>query len=99
MVAMNDGDGTSARRRRQRRLRAQFRHEQQTVAMALAAALHHSAGPKVKLQQHAALRGRSTGTMVEGEEVHEPHHALRGQKTPLPGERPGSLSGPGTAAE
>ena len=34
--------GTSAMRRRQRRLRATLRHERQTVAMELAAALHHS---------------------------------------------------------
>ena len=34
---------SSARRRRERRLRAQWRHEQQTVAMALAVATHHSA--------------------------------------------------------
>ena len=32
-------------RRRQRRLRSMLRHEQQSVAMALAQALHHSAGP------------------------------------------------------
>ena len=37
-----DGAGTSAMRRRQRRLRAVLRHERQTVAMELAAALHHS---------------------------------------------------------
>ena len=36
------GAGTSAMRRRQRRLRAMLRHERQTVAMELAAALHHS---------------------------------------------------------
>ena len=38
-----------------------LRHEQQTVRMALAAALHHSAGPKekkVEFQQYAALRGQ-----------------------------------------
>ena len=35
-------------RRRQRRLRAQWRHEQQSVAVALAEALHHSAGPKTE---------------------------------------------------
>ena len=36
-------------RRRQRRLRAQLRHEQQSVAMAVAAALHHSANKKLLL--------------------------------------------------
>ena len=44
---MADGAGTSVMRRRQGRLRAMLRHERQTVAMELAAALHHSrdAGP------------------------------------------------------
>ena len=38
-----DGAGTSsAKRRRERRLRSMLRHERQTVAMELAAALHHS---------------------------------------------------------
>ena len=42
-VAMSDRDGgSSAWRRRQRRLRSMLRHERQTVAMELAAALHHS---------------------------------------------------------
>ena len=37
--------GTSAaKRRRERRLRSMLRHERQTVAMELAAALHHSCG-------------------------------------------------------
>ena len=51
----------AARRRRERRLRAMLRHEQQTVRMALAAALHHSAGPKEKMVEFAAVR-RFTGT-------------------------------------
>ena len=38
-----DGAGTSsAKRRRERRLRSMLRHERQTVAMELAAALHHN---------------------------------------------------------
>ena len=37
-----DGAMTSAKRRRERRLRSMLRHERQTVAMELAAALHHS---------------------------------------------------------
>ena len=36
------GQPTAAWRRRQRRLRSMLRHERQTVAMELAAALHHS---------------------------------------------------------
>ena len=51
---------SAAQRRRQRRLRSMLRHEQQTVRMALAAALHHSAGPKekVEMQQNGAPRGQ-----------------------------------------
>ena len=70
-----------ARRRRERRLRSMLRHEQQTVRMALAAALHHSAGSKekkVELQQYAAPRGQNTSATAREEVVHE---ALRGQKT------------------
>ena len=55
------GAGTSsAMRRSQRRLRAILRHEQQTVAMELAAALHHSrdAGPGT----YAGLRAQKTAS-------------------------------------
>ena len=61
-------DGTSAaKRRRERRLRAAWRHEQQSVAMALTAALHHSADRKmqmkmVKEQQNEAPRRQTTVT-------------------------------------
>ena len=88
----------AARRRRERRLRSMLRHEQQTVRMALAAALHHSAGPEVKkveLQQHAALRGQKTGTRAGEGEVHEKYDAPRRQNAPHPGVRPGSLFDPG----
>ena len=75
-----------------------LRHEQQTARMALAAALHHSAGLKekqVELEQYAALRGHNTGARAREEVVHDAHVALRGQKTPPPGVRPGSLVDPG----
>ena len=87
----------AARRRRERRLRSMLRHEQQTVRMALAAALHHSAGPKekVEMQQNGALRGQKTAARAGEEVVHDAHDALRGQKTPPPGVRPGSLAEPG----
>ena len=52
-------DGTSAaRRKRERRLRSWWRHEQQSVRAAVAAALHHSrdVGPRTA---HDALRDRS----------------------------------------
>ena len=56
--------GGVAQRRRGRRLRAMLRHEQQSIAMALAAALHHSdvlKEKKVELQQYAAQWGQNTG--------------------------------------
>ena len=70
-------------RRRQRRLRSWLRHERMTVAMTLAEMTHHTAprGPMM--------------ARVGGEVVHDAHDALRGQKPPLPGVRPGSLSDPG----
>ena len=53
---------SSARRRRERRLRAQWRHEQQTVAMALAAATHHSAQRGEWRDLHEAPRGQRTAS-------------------------------------
>ena len=70
----------SAMRRRQRRLRQWLRHERMTVAMALAEVTHH-----------AAPRGPKTAR-AEEEAEYETHYALRGQKTPPPGERPAPLS-------
>ena len=52
--------GSSARRRR--RLCAQWRHEQQTVAMALAVATHHSAQRGEWRDPNEALRGQKTAT-------------------------------------
>ena len=78
----------AAVRRRERRLRSAWRHEQLSVAMALAAAAHHSAQP------NAALRGQKTGTRASEGEACEPYDALRGQKRPPPGMRPGVLVDP-----
>ena len=78
-----DGATGAAARRRQRRLRAWLRHERQSVAAAVAEALHHSAGPREKVVEK---RGRQEG------EVHETHNALRSQTTPLPVKRPAPLS-------
>ena len=72
---------TAAAQRRQRRLRSWLRHERMTVAMTLAEKLHHTS------------RGQKLARV--GEEVHDAHDALRGQETPPPGVRPGSLSNPG----
>ena len=74
-----------AQRRRERQQRAMLRHEQQTVRVALAAALHHSAGPKerkVELQQCAALQGQNTGGRAREGEVHEKNDAPRRQNAP-----------------
>ena len=74
-----------------------LRHEQQTVRMALAAALHHSAGPreKVEKQQNGAPRGQKTAARAREEVEHATHYGPRAQETPPPGERPGILAEPG----
>ena len=65
----------SARRRRERRLRCMFRHERQTVAMALAEQLYRSAN---RVERDAASRQQMTRAR-EGE-VREEHHALRDRR-------------------
>ena len=76
----------SARRRRERRLRCMLRHERQTVAMALAEQLHHSAN---RVERDAALRRQTTRAReVEERELHD---APRRQKPPPPGTRPAPL--------
>ena len=83
--------GSAAKRRRERRLRSAWRHEQLSVAMAVAAALHHSAQRGAGPATYSAPRGQKTAT--EGE-VREPNYAPRSQKPPLPGEHPGVLKEP-----
>ena len=83
--------GGAARRRRDRRLRAAWHHEQLSVKMAVAAALHHSAQRGAGPATYSAPRGQTTAT--EGE-VREPNNAPRSQKPPLPGEHPGVLKEP-----
>ena len=63
----------AAKRRRERRLRSAWRHEQQWIARALAAATHHSAQP------NAALRGPETGTRAREEVEVVTHAAPRGR--------------------
>ena len=59
-------------RRRQRRLRSWWRHEQQSIAPALATALHHSAQRPVPKKQewedaeYVASRGLKTDTRAQG---------------------------------
>ena len=52
--------GSSPRLRRERRLRAQWRHEQQSIAMALAAAQHHSAPKSAGPVLQNVLRNQNT---------------------------------------
>ena len=76
------GGGTgSARLHRERRLRSMLRHERMAVTMALAESLHHSARRPEK------ARARE----VEEQDQHE---ALRRQKAPPQGMRPGVLQDP-----
>ena len=90
MLAGGDS-GSAAKRRRERRLRSAWRYEQLSVAMAVAAALHHSAQRGAGPATYSAPRGQTTAT--EGE-VREPNNAPRSQKPPLPLEHPGVLKEP-----
>ena len=65
--------------------------------VALAAALHHSAGPvgKVEMQQNGAPRGQKTAARAREVEEQATHDGLRAQTAPPPGVRPGSLAEPG----
>ena len=77
------GRAGAAFRRRQRQLRAFLRHEELSVKMALAKALHHSAQPP--------------GPVVEEPrevEEQDTNDALRRQKAPSPGMHPGVLKEP-----
>ena len=71
--------------RSRRRMAARWRHEQLSVAAALTAARHHSAGLGVVTRREEQQEGG----------VHEENDALRSQTTPLPGVRPGVLLDPG----
>ena len=57
---MLHGDHGSAWRRRQRRLRSWWRHEQQSVAMALSAAAHHSYDKVAAGTKYDGLRAQTT---------------------------------------
>ena len=73
----------AAKRRRERRLRSMLRHEQQTVAMELAAALHHSrdVGPGthvgLRAQKTASSGGRRPGVLKEPEPPNVVDRVLR----------------------
>ena len=73
----------AAMRRRERRLRSMLRHERQTVAMELAAALHHSrdVGPGthvgLRAQKTASSGGRRPGVLKEPEPPNVVDRVLR----------------------
>ena len=75
----------AAQRRRLRRLRAALRHEQQSIAMALASALHHLADKTTRAQYNAPRRQRNAGTeyyaLSDEDEV-----PARGSRPPCLGE-------------
>ena len=77
--------GSSARRRRERRLRAQWRHEQQSIARALAAAQHHSAPKSAGPVSHNVPRNQKTAR--EGTEF----YAMSEDSDVVVGGRPPSL--------
>ena len=62
---MLQGDHGSAWRRRQRRLRSLWRHEQQSVAMALSAAAHHSFDKVAAGETYVGQRAQKTDTAGE----------------------------------
>ena len=59
MVALASG---AAQRRKLRRLRAALRHEQQSIAMALASALHHPADKTTRAQHNAPWGHKAPST-------------------------------------
>ena len=73
----------AAKRRRERRLRSMLRHKRQTVAMELAAALHHSrdVGPGthvgLRAQKTASSGGRRPGVLKEPEPPYVVDRVLR----------------------
>ena len=75
------GDHGGAWRRRQRRLRSWWRHEQQSVAMALSAAAHHSYDKMAAGVTHDGLRAQTTDRAGEAM-----HRAPRRQRTRAAGE-------------
>ena len=65
-----------------------LRHEQQSIRMALATAMHHSF--KVHTEC-GAPRSQTTATRAREGEVREQHYGPRAQERPLPGTRPAPL--------
>ena len=78
MSLHGDHEGGAAKRRRDRRLRMHWRHEQLTLQMALAAALHHSRD--VWLVTYNALRSQKTAR------AEATNNAPRSQKSSVAGD-------------
>ena len=78
---MLHSDHGSAWRRRQRRLRSWWRHEQQSVAMALSAAAHHSFDKVAAGAKYDGLRAQTTDKAREAA-----NKALRRQKSKAAGD-------------
>ena len=89
MVARASG---AAQRRKLRRLRAALRHEQQSIAMALASALHHSADKTTRAQYNAPRGQKNAGTECY-ELSDEDVVPARGSRPPCLGEPRGHRSG------
>ena len=75
------GEHGAAWRRRQRRLRSWWRHEQQSVAMALSAAVHHSFDKVAAGDTYDGLRAQKTDRAGEAA-----NKALRRQKSKAAGD-------------
>ena len=100
MASHVERDSGAAMRRRERRLRSWAKHERQTVGMALAEALHHSAPRRPKTARAGVRPGVLEDPGPRRETEHEQHAAPQGPKLPSPGEP--SLAVPllaGTAGE
>ena len=83
------GDAGAALRRRERHLRSWWRHEKQSVRMALCAAAHHSFDKVAAYELNNGPRAQKTDRAEEEEEeaeVREVNDALAGMKRPPPGD-------------
>ena len=105
MSVRGDHGSGAAKRLRDRRLRMHWRHEQLTLQMALAAALHHSrdVGPVTynALRSHRTARAVGARDELYGDDPGTPHLPLPTPTSPVgalqPGTRPdriATLSGP-----
>ena len=64
---MDDRASGAAQRRRGQRQRAALRHEQQSIAMALAAAMHHTVPRELKKARVREVEERKTNEAKQGQ--------------------------------